>query len=268
MFKVLIIDDDEVVRLFLGRLLTNKFECNVLPAENGLEGLSLIEKEKPDVIFLDITMPVMDGVETLELIRKDPKFRNLPVIMLTAIKDKQTVSTVMGLGVISYLLKPLQYNSAYEKIKELFEQIKRDKDKVVLTQIAEENAIQKILIVDADEEYRAIIKKKLDKGFEIFESSSGAEGLKLYMQEYPAIVFLGENLPLLNENRLAKKIKESAELARIKNYEVSLFIIKESTVLNEEEKAIFKGVIPRTKNLGVFLKQLSEVIKETTNLVF
>lgn len=266
MFKVLIIDDDEVVCLFLGRLLTNKFECNVITAENGLEGLSIIEKESPDIVFLDITMPVMDGIETLELVRKDPKFKTLPVIMLTALKDKQTVSNVMNLGVMAYLLKPLQYNSAYEKIKEIFEQIKRDKEKAAAVKQSTESTLQKILVVDPDEEFRGIIKKKLEKAFLIFESVSGAEGLKLFMQELPNIVFLGENLPLLNEKRLAQKIKDIKAASQNKNYDVSIFLIKESPDITAEENELFNGVLQKSKNIGLFLKQLGDIIKETTKI--
>jgi len=262
MFKVLIVDDDEVVCLFLGRLLTNKFDCNVISAENGLEALEVIEKENPDIVFLDITMPVMDGVETLEVIRRDPKFKNLPVIMLTALKDKGTVSSVMNLGVMAYLLKPLQYNSAYEKIKEIFEQIRREKKDMSLVREDGDDAIQKILVVDCDEEFREIIRKKLEKAFTVFESASGAEGLKVFMKEMPNIVFLGENLPLLNEKRLAQKIFEFKHSGNPGNLDVFVCLIKEDETVSDEENELFDSVIQKNKNVGLFLKQLGDLIKQ------
>lgn len=262
MFKVLIVDDDEVVCLFLGRLLTNKFDCQVISADNGLEALEIIEKETPDVVFLDITMPVMDGIETLEVIRKDPKFKKLPVIMLTALKDKGTVSNVMNLGVMAYLLKPLQYNSAYEKIKEIFEQIKRDKKEMALVREAGDDAVQKILVVDYDEEFRGLIKRKLEKAFTVFESASGAEGLKVFMKEMPNIVFLGENLPLLNEKRLAQKINEFKKSNGSRNLEVFVCLIKEDEIVTDEEKELFDSVIQKNQNVGVFLKTLGDLIKQ------
>lgn len=262
MFKVLIVDDDEVVCLFLGRLLTNKFECEVISAENGLEALETIEKENPDAVFLDITMPVMDGIETLEVIRKDPKFEKLPVIMLTALKDKGTVSSVMSLGVMAYLLKPLQYNSAYEKIKEIFEQIKKDKKEKSHTRGQDDGTVQKILVVDNDEEFRGIIRKKLEKAFIVLESASGAEGLKVFMKEIPNIVFLGENLPLLNEKRLAQKIMEFKNSNSSKNTEVFVCLIKDDDFVSEEENELFDSVIQKNKNVGLFLKQLGDLIKQ------
>lgn len=262
MFKVLIVDDDEVVCLFLGRLLTNKFDCEVISAENGLEALEVIEKETPDVVFLDITMPVMDGIETLEVIRKDPKFKKLPVIMLTALKDKGTVSSVMSLGVMAYLLKPLQYNSAYEKIKEIFEQIKKEKKEMSMVREAGDDAVQKILVVDYDEEFRGIIKKKLEKAFTVLESASGAEGLKVFMKEMPNIVFLGENLPLLNEKRLAQKIAEFKNSNSGRNLDVFVCLIKEDEAVTDEENELFDSVIQKNKNVGLFLKQLGDLIKQ------
>lgn len=260
MFKVLIVDDDEVVCLFLGRLLSNKFECTVLTAENGLEALSTIEKEIPDIVFMDITMPVMDGIETLELIRKDPKYKNLPVIMLTALKDKTTVSNVMNLGVMAYLLKPLQYNSAYEKIKDIFEIIKKEKDKLSINRQASESQIQKILVVDPDEEFRSLIKRKLEKAFIVIEATSGADGLKTFIQEMPNVVLLGENLPLLNEKRFAQKIRDM-KTASAKSSEVSVYMIKESGEITDEEKILFDGIIQKNKNVGLFLKDLGDIIK-------
>ncbi len=263
MFKVLLVDDDEVVCLFLGRLLTNKFDCTVITAENGLEALSAIEKEAPDIVFMDITMPVMDGVETLELIRKDPKFKNLPVIMLTALKDKATVNNVMSLGVLAYLLKPLQYNSAYEKIKEIFEQIKKEKEKQTFVREVSDNDVQKVLIVDSNEDFRAIIRKKLEKAFLVFESASGAEGLKIFMKELPNIVFLGENLPLLNEKRFASKIKDFLAGNQDGDSDVFVTLIKEDNEATEEEKELFDSVMMRNKNIGIFLKDLGDLIKQS-----
>lgn len=105
MYNVLVVDDDDSIALFMSRLLKNKFECNVERAENGLEALSLIEDLNIDVVFLDITMPIMDGLETLNILRKDNRYKSLPVVMMTAVADKAIVDEIMGLGVFSYILK-------------------------------------------------------------------------------------------------------------------------------------------------------------------
>jgi len=125
MFKVLVVDDDPSISMFISRLLTKKFSCTVVVAENGLEGLNKVKEESPDVIFLDVTMPVMNGLEMLDVLKHDDKFKNIPVIMLTAISDKNVIRDVMSKGVISYLLKPLMFEDTYHKINELFYQIKK-----------------------------------------------------------------------------------------------------------------------------------------------
>ena len=125
MFKILIVDDDEGQRLILSRLLKRKITCDIFQAENGLEGLKLIDKEKPDIIFLDVSMPVMNGEETLEAIRTDPSTSKIPVIILTALNDKQSVGKLIEKGISDYLLKPLDFDYAYDRIYRVLSIVKK-----------------------------------------------------------------------------------------------------------------------------------------------
>ncbi len=78
--KVLIVDDERVSRTVLSRFITKKFPfCSVLEAENGLDGLQLVNKESPDIVFLDLRMPIMNGVEMLEVMRKIPNRMLTPI---------------------------------------------------------------------------------------------------------------------------------------------------------------------------------------------
>lgn len=125
MFKVLVVDDDPNINLFISRLLKKKFDCEVVSALNGEEALEKLENEPGvEVVFLDVTMPVMDGIETLKKIKESELLNKLPVIMLTAVSERSVIETVTEIGVYSYLLKPLMYESSYRKIKEIFDELK------------------------------------------------------------------------------------------------------------------------------------------------
>ena len=87
MLKVLVIDDDRRVCSFLQRLLSKKFGLEVLSSSDGIEGLAIINKEKPDIVFCDIHMPLMDGIEILESIRATPHISNTHVVVLSSIND-------------------------------------------------------------------------------------------------------------------------------------------------------------------------------------
>ncbi len=103
--KVMIIDDSKTIRKSAETLL-NKEGCKVLTAEDGFEALAKIAEHKPDLIFVDIMMPRLDGYQTCTLIKNNRQFRDTPVIMLTSkdsIFDKARGRIV---GSEEYLTKP------------------------------------------------------------------------------------------------------------------------------------------------------------------
>lgn len=102
--KILIIEDDVFIRdIYQVKFSQEGFE--VIIAENGMEGLKALEKAIPDVILLDIIMPYMDGMETLKRIKKEENFKNIPIIMLTNISEKEKITESEEFGVKDYLIK-------------------------------------------------------------------------------------------------------------------------------------------------------------------
>lgn len=81
--KILIVDDEKMIRLTTGILL-KKRGISVIEAKSGAEGLELVKTEKPDLILLDIMMPLMDGWEFLDIIRSDQATQNISIIIFTA----------------------------------------------------------------------------------------------------------------------------------------------------------------------------------------
>ncbi len=125
--KVLMVDDSAVVRLILRKLLESSNEIEVIGhAKNGKEALELIPKLNPDVITLDIEMPVMDGLTTLKEIMKMPK--PVPVIMVSSLTKDGAEVTLEALnnGAVDFVTKPSKtISSELEKIKfDLIEKIK------------------------------------------------------------------------------------------------------------------------------------------------
>jgi len=112
--KVLSIDDSKTIRMIVKKAF-KAFDCEVFEAENGLEGLTLAGKVLPDLIVLDITMPVMTGVEMLEKLKADPALRSIPVIMLTAESGKDNVLNIVKMGVQNYIVKPFKGEQLIER---------------------------------------------------------------------------------------------------------------------------------------------------------
>ena len=111
--KILSVDDSRTIRLIVGRAL-RAYDCVL--CEAGEEGLAAAAREKPDLILLDVTMPVMDGVTMLTKLKEDPELKTIPVIMLTAESGRDNVIHIARLGVRDYLVKPFKEEQLIEKI--------------------------------------------------------------------------------------------------------------------------------------------------------
>ncbi len=112
--KILTVDDSKTIRMIVGRAFKT-YECTVCEASNGEEGLAAAAREKPDLIILDITMPVMDGVTMLTNLRENPDLKQIPVIMLTAESGRENVLHIAQLGIRDYLVKPFKEDQLIEK---------------------------------------------------------------------------------------------------------------------------------------------------------
>lgn len=106
-YKILTVDDSKTVRVIVQRAFRS-VDCEVFEATNGEEGLSVAAKELPHLILLDVTMPVMDGVEMLTRLKVDRALKAIPVIMLTAEGGRETVLKIAKMGVRDYLIKPFK----------------------------------------------------------------------------------------------------------------------------------------------------------------
>lgn len=103
--KIVIIDDSPNFRAMIGREFENdKYEVHF--AENGLEGLSLVSKIKPDLVTMDVEMPVMDGYKSCRLIRENPETESVPVIFVTTLDREEDINRGYNAGGIEYFIKP------------------------------------------------------------------------------------------------------------------------------------------------------------------
>ena len=101
---VLIVDDEAMVRS-LYRLALERAGHRVLEAGDGVEGLQMAAASRPDMIFLDVRMPKMDGVEMLTKLKSTAPTRDIPVVMLTNFDEPSLVQESLGLGAHGFLLK-------------------------------------------------------------------------------------------------------------------------------------------------------------------
>ncbi len=120
--KVLIVDDSMTIRKRIQDLLDKDYE--VAQAESGVAAIRAITLSRPDLVLLDYEMPVCDGKQTLEMLRSEKEFTNIPVIFLTGRGDPESVRNVMALKPAGYLLKNLKPAEIKKNIDDFFEKKK------------------------------------------------------------------------------------------------------------------------------------------------
>jgi twitching motility two-component system response regulator PilG len=103
--KVMVIDDSKTIRRSAESLL-KKAGCDVLIADNGFEALPIISANHPDILFIDIMMPRLDGYQTCALVKNNPKFEDIPVVMLYSKDGLFDRAKGRVVGAEQYLTKP------------------------------------------------------------------------------------------------------------------------------------------------------------------
>ncbi|MHB1015415.1 MAG: response regulator [Desulfurivibrionaceae bacterium] len=113
---ILVVEDDENIQQLVGYNLA-KAGFHVVYADNGEQALSLIKREKPELIVLDLMLPGINGFEICKLVRKDPKTKNLPIVMLTAKSEEDDMTAGLDLGADDYITKPFSPKILISRIK-------------------------------------------------------------------------------------------------------------------------------------------------------
>jgi CheY-like chemotaxis protein len=117
--KILIVEDETLQANAISEYLIGEgYEVKV--ANNGQEGLKTLENYTPNLILMDILMPIMDGIATLKEIKSDPKIKDIPVIVLTNLKTEETMAEAEKLGAAGYLFKiNFKLEDLLKKVKEI-----------------------------------------------------------------------------------------------------------------------------------------------------
>ncbi len=166
--RILAIDDNTVNLATLEQELKSKYE--LIPMLSGRRAIQYLYREQVDLILLDVEMPVMDGIETLKEIRSQENGVTVPVIFLTAKKDKATVIDGAKLGIMDYITKPFNPEDLHERIERVFKRLG-------VLPMTEEELSQRLLgiLKDMKEMHikQAIVKTEEVLNYQIDEELSG-----------------------------------------------------------------------------------------------
>jgi CheY-like chemotaxis protein len=173
---VLIIDDEKPAHELLERELVGA-GYNIVHAAGGREGLKLAKQARPDVITLDIIMPDLDGWSVLKALKADPELCDIPVVLVTIMRDRDLG---FALGAADYITKPLDREVLM---------------RVVGRHVRGDGRAQ-VLVVDDDPKTRDMLRRTLQKaGWTVAEAANGSEAIEALERGKPALVLLDLMMP-------------------------------------------------------------------------
>lgn len=113
--KILVVDDDEM-NLKMAEFILKQGGYEVHEAQSGMEALLFLKDEPVDLILLDVEMPIMSGIQTMEVLKSNEELKNIRVIMLTASADSATVVEAGKLGADDYVIKPFMPKDLLDRV--------------------------------------------------------------------------------------------------------------------------------------------------------
>lgn len=162
---IAIIEDNTSIRNNLVQLF-ELYDYKTIVSENGLDGLQLIRKFKPNLVITDIMMPLMDGIKMVEMLREDKQFKHIPVIFLTAKNAEEDRIKGLETGAVDFISKPFATKELVHKVKNLID--------LGQTQVA--NALSKPI----EEQFESSEHKFLEKLRKIIDEHISSRNLDVY----------------------------------------------------------------------------------------
>jgi two-component system cell cycle response regulator len=238
--KILSVDDSKMIHTIIGKAFKN-YDVQLIFGSNGVEGLAAASREKPDVIILDVTMPVMDGVECLTKLKADPHLKDIPVIMLTAEAGKENVIKIARIGVRDYIIKPFTEQLVVERVGRIIDLQAKGAVGAKTKTLADP-----ILLLVVDDK-PAIIEqvKEIFSAYpwRIIGTSQCGEAIDISSRELPDAIIVSLSLPDKAAHNFFQMMR-----ANTKTKSVPVFGMSVKTALEEQSQAQsigFTGIITK-----------------------
>lgn len=240
--KVLAIDDNHDNLIVLGALLVEVFPfVQLLTARSGKIGIELCQKHKPDLVLLDIVMPIMDGYEVCETLKNDERLKHIPIVMVTAARtDKAGRIKALESGADGFLTKPLDESELKAQVRAMI-RIKESEDR----KLDEKERLEKLVedrtaALETELEERKKAEKRLQTSYIKLQQSKQEvlnlmKDLEVEMEERKRVEIL--------QNNTNKKYAEAQRIAHIGSWEDQL--LTGELQWSAEMYQIF-GIVPGT----------------------
>jgi CheY-like chemotaxis protein len=209
MVTVLIVDDDPSAQRLVMRILTKHFDVACLDAPNGAVALDLLLSRPVDLVVLDLEMPVLDGIKTLEVMRQTPTLRALPVVLVTGRPDEDRVRMALQLGLTTVLVKPFSEEALSARVRPILAAAARQRGSE--RRQARRLALrpqQTVLVVEHDQATRELLAATLHGTVHVTTAENEFVAMSTYASLAPDVVWLGSTSGVWSRTQLQNAIRE------------------------------------------------------------
>jgi len=243
--KILVVDDDAAIRQSIRRTLTRFYHADVTEAANGFDALERLMRTPFDLVLLDVNMPAMDGIKTLQVIRRSPHRNAVPVVMLTGSADQTKVQQAHRLGVAGYLLKPIQPDALVRRLNELLALAQSPETAPIPAAPRELLTLHKqdhVLLVERDVAYLDFAWRQLSTYCRVDLAISSVRALQACVEAPPTAIFLGCPEDFAANALFVAKVRNHPRLSAVPVYA----LVAPDRLTLAEAQVGFDAVLPRT----------------------
>lgn len=252
---VLVVDDDSGARALMRRVLVRDFNAHVIEADDGVTGLERLLAEPVDLLLLDIKMRVMDGLRTLEAVRRSPKYSQLPVVMLTGLADQERVARAMQLGVTDFIVKPLVPAALRARLSRVLGDVQVE-DKTLQLEL---EAKDRVIVLDRDAAFRDFFAEALTL-CHVETADSELVALKQCQTGPLAAVVVGIPPGLLDVQVFIQTLRGAARSVQLP----VIAAVRSADLEETRRSALYDAVIVRSFDLLTWTRSLARLLGEPT----
>lgn len=252
MLRILIIDDVETNRFVLRNIISDMGHQPVL-AENGVQGLKIMERIVPDLILLDVAMPEMDGFEFCEIIKKDIKTRSIPIIFISAFDEPEDIVKGFEMGGADYVTKPFIQEVVRSRVEVQLKLSEMNKNLVETNRRMQTCVAEQIKQLEAEKKKILYALLKLVRKNAYFDESH-IERLQYNCKVLAQAMQLSPKFEHLVSDTFVETIEMAAPLCDLGMIGIPLDILQKTGELTPEEK----DTVARHTSIGA---QILEDIK-------
>lgn len=220
-FKALVIDDSPTDSQTLAYLLSKRLQIQTEIASDGIEGLDQLSSRRFDIVFLDLQMPLLSGVDVLREIRAAQSTSALPVVVISSNTDAATVRSLVQLGIFDFVVKPFNAELIVKRFSEKFAPLRTRPEVPGAITLPADLTVRDasklaLLIADDDAKFRHFFVSMMEQEYQVLEASNGAQALAIALKYLPELVCASTQLGVFNRDRLADKLRATPGLRGVK----------------------------------------------------